>query len=36
MDRFNEIISSDDFPVWVMFGCVLAYSIFTLVTAPVA
>ena len=36
MDRFNEIISSDDFAVWVMVGCVLAYSIYTLVTAPVA
>lgn len=29
-------LMGDDFPVWVMVGCVLAYSIFTLVTAPVA
>ena len=32
MDRFNEIISSDDFPVWVMVFCCMTYSIAHLVT----
>lgn len=32
----RHVLNSDDFPIWVMVACAMIYTVYTLVTAPVA